>query len=387
MHIFFSVGEPSGDQHAAHLIHELRRAEPDIRCSGLGGPLMEQAGCRLLFPMTDLAVMGIFAVIPLLGKFYRLLKQANRFFHESRPDAVVLIDFPGFNWWVARKAKAAGIPVFYYFPPQLWAWAPWRVRKIRKFVDHVLCSLPFEKSWYAQRGIEAEYVGHPVFDEVAAYSLDEHFCRQWVEHENANVAALPGSRNREVAANWPIMLDVIRRVSSGNADTRFLIACYKNAHRSWCQAQLTERDRDLPIHFFVNKTPEVLAVATCCLMVSGSVSLEVLARSKPAVVIYRVGRMMWLIAHVLLSCRFLSLPNLMAGRAIMPEFYCAWNRERDVAEISNILTRWLNRTEDLAATRAEMTQLRKRVVVPEATRRAAAAILERIGRAVSHRAA
>jgi lipid-A-disaccharide synthase len=387
MHIFFSVGEPSGDQHAAHLIHELKRVQPDIRCSGFGGPLLEQAGCRLLFRMTNLAVMGIVAVIPLLGKFYRLLQQAQSFFHEARPDAVVLIDFPGFNWWIARKAKAAGIPVFYYFPPQLWAWAPWRVRKIRKFVDHVLCSLPFEKSWYAERGVEAEYVGHPVFDEVAAYPLDEPFCREWSEHENTNVAVLPGSRNREVTANWPVMLDVIRRVYSSSPHTRFLIACYKDAHRRWCEAQLTEGDRRLPIYFFVRKTPEILSVATCCLMVSGSVSLEVLARSKPAVVIYCVGRPMWLIAHLLLSCRFLSLPNLMAGRAIMPEFYCAWNRARDIAEITTILTRWLNRPEDLTVTRAEMTQLRDKIIVPEATQRAATVILERMHRSPSQRAA
>src|SRR5690606_5128276 len=129
----------------------------------------------------------------------------------ERPDAVVLIDFPGFNWWIARKAKAAGIPVLYYLPPQLWAWGPWRIRKVRKFVDHVLCGLPFEYDWYATRGISAEYVGHPFFDEVADHPLDPEFCRQWTspgEDGPRTIGILPGSRNHEVHRNWPMMLEI-----------------------------------------------------------------------------------------------------------------------------------------------------------------------------------
>src|SRR5579872_2182624 len=127
MHIFFSVGEPSGDLHAAKLAAELKQRVPGLECSGFGGPLMEAAGCRLIYRLTDLAVMGILPVIPLLFKFLRLIWQARRSFQEQRPDAVVLVDFPGFNWWIARSAKKLGIPVIYYLPPQLWAWAPWRV--------------------------------------------------------------------------------------------------------------------------------------------------------------------------------------------------------------------------------------------------------------------
>ena len=127
MRIFFSVGEPSGDQHAARLIRALKRRRPDLAISGFGGPKMSEAGCDLDFDLTDLAVVGIFRVIPMLWTFYGLVKRAERLFREKRPDAVVLVDFPGFNWWIARKAKAAGIPVFYYLPPQLWGWAPWRI--------------------------------------------------------------------------------------------------------------------------------------------------------------------------------------------------------------------------------------------------------------------
>ena len=206
MHVFFSVGEPSGDHHAALLIRELIRRQPKIRVSGFGGSLMEQAGCRVLFPLTSMAVMGIFAVLPLIFKFYRLVKDAEEYFRRHKPDLVVLVDFPGFNWWIARKAKAAGIPVIYYLPPQLWAWAPWRIRRIRKNVDLVLSGLTFETDWYAERGIPVMYVGHPFFDSVAEHQLDESFVREWSSGETRTVAILPGSRKSEILRCWPLLL-------------------------------------------------------------------------------------------------------------------------------------------------------------------------------------
>src|SRR5262249_11663087 len=207
MHIFFSVGEPSGDLHAAKLVSEFQRRIAGVQCSGFGGPVMQEAGCRLLYRLTDLAVMGFLPVVPLLFRFVRLAREAQRYLKKTRPDAVVLVDFPGFNWWIARGAKKLGIPVFYYLPPQLWAWAPWRVRRMRKFVDHVISCLPFEVEWYRQRSVAAEFVGHPFFDEVAARPLDGAFVDKQREVAGADgriVAILPGSRHHEISHNFPI---------------------------------------------------------------------------------------------------------------------------------------------------------------------------------------
>ena len=145
MQVFFSVGEPSGDLHGANLIEALKQRHPDCEFVGYGGPRMAAAGCRLHADLTQLAVMWVAQVVWNIRKFLRLLAEAEAYFKQSRPDAVVLIDYPGFNWWIARKAKAQGIPVVYYGTPQLWAWASWRVSKMRRFVDHVLCKLPFEE--------------------------------------------------------------------------------------------------------------------------------------------------------------------------------------------------------------------------------------------------
>ena len=173
MRIFFSVGEPSGDLHAANLIRALRAERPDLECTGYGGPKMQEAGCRLHVDLTPLAVMSILRLLLNVHKFVALLNRADRYFAAERPDAVVLVDYPGFNWWIARRAKRHGIPVFYYAPPQIWAWGSWRVKKMRRFVDHVLCSLPFEETWFRQRGCHATFVGHPYFDEVRSRQLDQ----------------------------------------------------------------------------------------------------------------------------------------------------------------------------------------------------------------------
>lgn len=387
MHIFFSAGEPSGDQHVAHLMEELQRRRSDIRFSGYGGPLMERAGCRLLYQLTTLAIMGILPVIPLLWRFYQLVRQAKRFFREARPDAVILVDFPGFNWWIARRAKAAGIPVFYYLPPQIWAWASWRVERMRKFVDHVLCALPFEKQWYAERGIEVEYVGHPIFDQVTGQALDPAFGRDSSSGPGQNVAVLPGSRTREVTRNFPIMLEVIRRLHAKHPHARFLVACYNEAQRQWCQEHLRATDHPLPLRLFVGKTPEIIALADCCLMVSGSVSLEVLARSTPAVVLYRSSWALYVFAKLMITCKYASLPNLIAGRAIMPEFYCVGDPEPDIKKMTAVLHDWLSDRATLDRVRKEMSDLRREVVQTGAVAKTADAILKRLRPAVSSRAA
>lgn len=378
MHIFFSVGEPSGDQHAAHLIREMQSRQPDLRVSGFGGPMMEKAGLESQFRLTELAVMGILSVIPLIGKFIALVGKANRFFHEDRPDAVVLVDFPGFNWWIARKAKAAGIPVFYYLPPQLWAWAPWRVRKVQRFVDHVISALPFERDWYQARGVDVDYVGHPFFDEVADHPLDSHFVELWKSRNSRTVAVLPGSRNQEVARNWPVMLETIRRLHARHPNVRFLVACYRDAHRRKCLEELLINAPSLPVQFFVGKTSEIVEAADFSLMVSGSVSLEMVARQTPAVVLYRMGRMAHHIGFRFITCPFVSLPNLIAGREVMPEFVSSGDPEKTIRRMTEILDRWARLPEELSRVNADLDSATREFRATGATEQTAKTILAKL---------
>lgn len=393
MHIFFSVGEPSGDQHAAELIRELRQRRPDVDTTGFGGPLMERAGCERLYPLTDLAVMGFFRVLPLLGTFYRLVKRAETYFETKRPDAVVLIDAPAFNWWIARKAKRHGILVFYYLPPQLWAWGPWRVSKVRRLVDYVVSGLSFEASWYRQRGVDCEFVGHPFFDEVAGHPLDEPFVKSLKGEGERAVGLLPGSRTQEVRNNFPVMIDVMRRLHAAHPGTRFHVACYQESHRAMCLDLLNAaaaRDPSLgemAIELAVGRTPEIIAAADCCLIVSGSVSLELLARRTPAVVVYHGTWWLMVLRKLLMTCPYVSLPNLMAGREIMPEFIFAGRSDGPVERMAGILGRWLRDDADRQATVRELEELANQVARPGGTARTAEFINQKLSVAAARKVA
>ena len=379
MKIFFSVGDPSGDQHAAHLISELQSRDSTVECMGFGGPMMQDAGCRLDFQLTDLAVMGFFRVLPLIQKFRGLVKLAKAQFERERPDAVVLVDFPGFNWWIARAAKSLGIPVFYYCPPQLWAWASWRIKKVKRFVDHVLACLPFEAEWYQQRGVPAVCVGHPFFDEVAEKKLDAEFMLAQHAGEERRIAILPGSRTHEVHSNFPIQVAVMRSLSQEFPDARFLVASFKESQRAYCEQYLRDHAPHLPVDLHVGKLSEILEVSECCLMVSGSVSLEVLARGVPAIVQYHCDRLFAFLVRPLITCKYMSLPNLVAGRILMPEYLIIGSPTKQIAQISAHLQSWLSNPMTLARAAKPMLELRDELVRTGATANAARVILERLG--------
>jgi lipid-A-disaccharide synthase len=378
MHLFFSVGEPSGDQHAAELLRHLKRLHPDVQVSGFGGPELAAAGQSQMFRLTDMAVMGIMAVLPLIFKFWKLYRQAGEFLKREKPDAVVLVDFPGFNWWIAKAARRAGVPVYYYCPPQLWAWASWRIAKVRRNVDCVLSVLPFEAQWYRDQGIDVEYVGHPFFDEVAGHPLHPQQVQAIQQSAPVRIGILPGSRKQEVHRNFPIMLEVMTELHRRHPQVRFPIACYKTWHRDRCAELLARHPVSLPVDLHVGETPAVVAASDCCLMVSGSVSLELLARRTPAVVVYRAGAVMAFFARLLITCRYMTLPNLIAGRELMPEFPCVRQHGPHVRKMITILDRWLSEPAELQAVRGELSQLADEIVQAGGLACAAETLLARI---------
>lgn len=384
MRLFFSVGEPSGDQHAAQLLPALRSQVPDLDCTGFGGPLMEQAGFRNLYRLTDLSTVGL-GFLPAVGTFYRQYRRARVVLRQEQPDAVVLVDCPGFNWWIASAAKELGIPTLYYLPPQLWAWAPWRIKRVRKWVDVILAALPFEAEWYRSRGIDAELVGHPFFDEVAQHRLDQAFldrCR-WGEHGHPvrTVGILPGSRRKEVELNFPVQLQVMQRLARRHGDVRFRVACYKESQRDFCRRALRGEFARLPVDLHVGRTPEIIEAADCCLMTSGSVSLEMLARTTPAVVQYRSGPFTGLMAKSLVICPYISLPNLIAGRPLLPEHAFVARSQLHSRDIAAQLDDWLSHRTQLERVKLELQKVKEQVVRTGGVAQAAAAILRRLGHA------
>lgn len=316
MRIFFSAGEPSGDLHGANLIGQLRAACPSLEAVGYGGEKMAAAGCALHADLTALAVMWLLRAILNLHKFLALVSRADRYFRHHRPDAVVLIDFPGFNWWIARRAKAHGIPVFYYAPPQIWAWASWRVKKMRRYVDHVLCALPFEARWFREQGCRATFVGHPYFDALRAQQLDQAFVARLGQQPGPLVTILPGSRTQEVTANLAYFLQAAARIKARVPGVRFAVAAFK-VHQAQLARQLVARS-GLPIEVFVRRTPELIHLADCCLAVSGSVSLELLYHAKPTAILYWISPFAYWVQSKFRRVKYITLVNLLAAKELFP---------------------------------------------------------------------
>lgn len=396
MRLFFSAGEPSGDLHGSNLIREISRQHPNAEFVGFGCDKMAAAGCNLTANMSDLAIMGFARVVPHLKKFWDLLWEADRCFQETRPDAVVLIDYPGFNWWVASRAKKHGIPVFYYGTPQIWAWATHRVRKLRRLVDHALCKLPFEPEWYRQHDCEATYVGHPYFDDFLNRKLDESFVRDLGDEQL--LAVLPGSRKHEVENNLPAFLKTIDFVHQSLPNVKFAVASYNhhqaNVARKMIETHLSEQPSAAKPEVYVDRTRELIHKADCCLACSGSVSLELLHESTPTVIHYKIDKVVDFFQRRIKCCKFITLVNLLTSEhrfdakhpynpddisnlaeAPFPEYMTVEDRS---AEMAIHLTRWLSNEQARQEAVDRLAPLRESFVKPGASKRAAEYILEKL---------
>jgi lipid-A-disaccharide synthase len=392
--IFFSVGEPSGDLHGANLIRQLKSRCPNLEAVGYGGPKMAAVGCRLHADLTLLAVMWFARVLANIHVFLGLLSRADRYFRHHRPDAVVLIDYPGFNWWIARRAKVHGIPVFYYTPPQIWAWGSWRAKKMRKFVDHVLCSLPFEEAWFRERGCNATFVGHPFFDEVQRYALDQTFIEQHRRQSGPLVVILPGSRNQEVANNLKWFLKAAALVLQEVPNVRLAMACFKPHQAEIAQSEVQKAG--LPIEICVGKTPELMSLADCAMAVSGSVSLELLYYSTPTAILYSISRFGYFVQGFFRKVKYITLVNLLsteelyapdikpydpsqpdADKVLFPEYLTCEDKSRQIADH---LIEWLTDPAKRMERVAQLETLKTKVAHGGASSRAAEYILNALPR-------
>lgn len=338
MRFFISAGEPSGDLHGANLAHAIRTLDPSAHIYGLGGARMRSAGVELLYPLADRAVMGFINVVQCVPELCELLDRITGIWARRRPDAVVLIDYPGFHWHVAKRAKALDLKVVSFVPPQIWAWASHRVRRVRRYFDEVLCALPFEEKWFRDRGVaNAHFVGHPYFDELATRKVDAAFVAAHRGSSPSLVALLPGSREREVRHNLPVLLDAARRIGQHRPESRFLVACFREDHRSIVESMLA--GYPVRAQTFVGRTPEIIALADACIAVSGSVGLELLFHRVPTVVVYRTSNFYSLLTSVFKNVPFISLVNLLAERELYPEYLVT---DDDGSALAKHIVHWLN---------------------------------------------
>ena len=311
--IFILAGEPSGDLHGANLVKAILRERPDAEIACWGGDKMRDAGARVLKHIDELAFMGFVEVIMNLRTILRNFKLCKKHIESFRPDQVVLIDYPGFNLRMAKHVHEIGIPQFYYISPQIWAWKESRVKKIRAFVEKVFVILPFEEAFYEKHDVNAEFVGHPLLDEIRDIATDRSaFLRdQGINDEQKPIVALlPGSRTQEISVLLPYMADVAKEFGH----CQFI--CSKVP---WQSDRLFDICRKNGIAIAEGNTYELLSIADAAIVTSGTATLETALLSVPQVVVYKGNWLSYWIARMLVKIRFISLVNLVMDRQVVTE--------------------------------------------------------------------
>ncbi len=358
--IFVSAGEVSGDKHAGRLIGRLDAILPNTRFEGLGGPSMAKNGCDLMENLVDRSAMLTHAVGQ-IGFYWKLKKRIKAHFKANKPDLVIVIDSPAWNFHVAKVAKSMGIPVLFYVAPQLWAWGRWRAAKLRRLASHVACILPFEEQWFNDRNIPTTYVGHPLFDDFSTVpteiSSDSDEPKKFL-----TVALLPGSRKHEIDYLWKPMQQIARGIQLEHSGVRFVTAA-----RDTSYAELLRETADsvLGIEIRDASLEAVTRHADLALIASGTATLEVAAQHCPMIVMYHVGLWQWyILGKLLLKTKFISLVNILAQRELVPEIVPLGQKTLAVRDLALEL---LGDPKKLSKMRSELAELVKPIVQPGAT--------------------
>ena len=320
--IMIVAGEPSGDLHASQVAHQLKALSPDITLFGMGGDRMEKASVKLDFHIRDSAVMGFADVITVLPMFLRKQAYLKRRIREERPDALLLVDFAEFNMPLAKFARKQGVPVIYYIPPKAWAWRANRARKLARWANVVAAIFPFEAEFYRNAGANTEFVGHPLVD-FAQTSLDTQAAREHLnlcETEDPVIGLMPGSRRSEIQHIFPVMLEAAADIAKIYPDARWILPLAPGIPRELITKYQQELKAKLPsIKIVEDATYPAMRASTLLLVTSGTATLEAACIGTPMIILFRTTSLNWHIVKALTPLERSGLPNLIAGRDIVPE--------------------------------------------------------------------
>ncbi len=332
MKYYLIAGETSGDLHGTNLIKALKMEDPNATFSIVGGDLMQaETGKKALIHTSQMAFMGFVEVLKNLGKIAKNLKIVKNDLLQQKPDALILIDFPGFNLKIAEFAKKHGIKTFYYISPKVWAWNQGRVKKIKRIVDHMFCILPFEVEFYKKWRMHVDYVGNPLLDAISSYEFNPKFREENGFTEKPIIALLPGSREMEIINLLPIMAELPYFFPVH----QFVIAGAPNFNESYYKQFL--KGIDIPVIF--NQTYDILKNAEAAVVTSGTATLETGILKVPQVVVYRANPISIWIAKLVIKVKFISLVNLinnfLSVRELIQDECTAYDISYEVGELIN----------------------------------------------------
>ena len=372
--IFISACEHSAEAHCANLIAAVAAQTPaPVEWVGLGGEKMAAAGCRLLANPVQRAAM-IYNVLGQLGYYRRLIRQAADYLAAHPVDLVVVCDSPALNFHIAKAARRRGVPVLFYVAPQLWAWAPWRIGKLRRTCSRLACILPFEEDWFRSRGVDATFVCNPLFD-----GLTEPVAQNVKTYADYRVTAprialLPGSREAEIRTLWPAMLQIAAALKEHHPQATFF-SCAADADKL---AMMQKMAADAPaIDYTQSRVYETAKACDFTLVASGSATLQVAAAGCPMAILYQSSKWMWrLVGQWLIRIPHLSLVNILAQHELVPEYMPYFD---STAPIAQTCGQWLNNPAKLAQTSRALTDLVAPLTASKASDNTANIVLEMLG--------
>jgi lipid-A-disaccharide synthase len=366
-----SCGEPSGDLYAGALATEIRRAHPSATITGLGGDRLRAAGASLVADFSGLSVTGLSEVARVLPRTYATYRRLIRDAEATRPDVFVAIDFPDFNFRLARAVRKLGVPVVYYISPQLWAWRRGRMKTMRRIADRVLVIFPFEEKIYRDAAIPVQWVGHPLLDVAKVPEPRIAFLsRLRMDPDRPVVALLPGSRRNELHAILPDLVTAAGIIRSTLPNAQWVVA--RAPHLPDDLFEPVKRLGD-GVAVIEHETDDVLAAADVALVASGTVTVQAALHECPMVVVYRLSALTYRLGKPFVHVETYAMANLVAGRRVVPELIQeAFTPDRVAAEALRVLTDPAH----AAVVRRDLREVRGKLGTPGASRRAAEAVLD-----------
>ncbi|MCF6149676.1 MAG: lipid-A-disaccharide synthase [Candidatus Kuenenia sp.] len=368
--MFISAGDSSGDIHGANLMRCLLKKNPNITFYGLGKERMNEAGLHSLYDMTTKSLMWLH-VLTELTTFLHMKKNCVHFFQQETPCAVILIDYCGFNFQLARASKKLKIPVIYYISPQLWAHGPWRIKKLRKLVDTLIVIYPFEKSFYEKSGLPVTYVGHPLFDEIDKEHRNNNQLPKKEKQEGESIVSLlPGSRKQEIIRLLPILLKTARQIKQTVPSLKILVSC--NSEQYFSLISSIVEGSHVPCEIIVGNVHTIIQSSDICLAGAGTVTLQIAYYHKPMLIVYKISPFAYFIAKPFITTPYIGLVNKLANKMIVPEtLMCGNNCTQLANQVIPLLLNSQKRDTCIGNLRSLMEEIGK----PGASERAAEEIL------------
>ncbi len=318
MELLVVAGEASGDAHAAAVVRELSAAHPNLRCFGMGGARLREAGMELLYDTGELSVMGFTEVLPKVPRIFRVLQGLARAAQQRRPVAALLVDVPDFNLRLAARLKSLGIPVVYYVAPMAWAWREGRTKTLQKLVHTLCCILPFEEVFFRERGVNAHYVGNPTVEQLPRDEGPAHFrAALGISVDGPVLAVLPGSRRGELRRLGETLAQAARLVQQQRPGTRVVIPVAPGLPKELVAAPFAAAG--VEVTFIDGRAPEVVGASDVALVTSGTATLEAGLMRRPLVCVYRTSALNYALGRALVRVPFFCLVNLLAQKRVVPE--------------------------------------------------------------------